>query len=149
MPELYLLLLDRILTPVLIVLALVLLLVGHNAPGGGFIAGLVVAAAFLLQIVSHGDDAVRRRLGPYLQPVMGIGLIVAVAASLVGLSAGTFFEGVWWKVGSAELYLEIGTPAIFDMGVFLVVLAVVTSYMLELSRSLSHEGNNEPEESAQ
>ncbi len=59
MTELYLRLLDRILTPILLVLAVILLLVGHNNPGGGFIAGLVVAAAIQLQILSRGDSYVR------------------------------------------------------------------------------------------
>jgi multisubunit Na+/H+ antiporter MnhB subunit len=134
MPELYLRLLDRILTPVLLVLAVVLLMVGHNAPGGGFIAGLVVATAFLMQIISRGDRFVRALIGRYLQPVMGIGLGVAVLAALVGLLEGGFFKGVWWAVGRGRFTLEIGTPMIFDMGVFLVVAAVVTSYILELSR---------------
>lgn len=134
MPELYLRLLDRMLTPVLLVLAVVLLLVGHNAPGGGFIAGLVVAAAFLLQIVARGDDFVRTLIGRYLQPLMGIGLVVAIVASLIGVLSGGFFKGVWWKWTLAGFTLELGTPMIFDIGVFLVVLAVVTSYLLELSR---------------
>ena len=134
MPELYLWLLDRLLTPVLLVLALVLLLVGHNAPGGGFIAGLVVAVAFLLQIISRGDEYVRQRLGPYLQPIMGIGLLLAVVSALIGLMQGAFFNGVWWKIALGSSTLEVGTPMFFDMGVFLVVLAVVTSYVLELSR---------------
>ncbi len=134
MPELYLWLLDRLLTPLLLVLALVLLLVGHNAPGGGFIAGLVVAAAFLLQIISRGDDYVRQLLGPYLQPIMGIGLLLAVMSALIGLTQGAFFTGVWWKIAIGSSTLEVGTPMFFDMGVFLVVLAVVTSYVLELSR---------------
>jgi multicomponent Na+:H+ antiporter subunit B len=135
MPELYLWLLDRILTPVLLVLAVVLVLVGHNAPGGGFIAGLVVAAAFLLQIISRGDNYVRQLLGPYLQPVMGAGLLLALGAALVGLAQGAFFTGVWWKVALGAFILEVGTPMFFDLGVFLVVLAVVTSYVLELSRT--------------
>ena len=63
MPELYMRLLDRTLTPILLLLALVLLLAGHNSPGGGFIAGLVVATAFQLQILSRGDEFVRKAVG--------------------------------------------------------------------------------------
>ena len=55
MPELYLRLLNRILTPVLLLLALFLLVRGHNLPGGGFIAGLMAAAAFELQILSRDN----------------------------------------------------------------------------------------------
>jgi multicomponent Na+:H+ antiporter subunit B len=134
MPELYLTLLDRVLTPVLLVLAVALLLAGHNSPGGGFIAGLVVASAFLMQIIARGDVFVRNLIGRYLQPVMGAGLVIAASAALLGLSAGVFFRAVWWKVPVGSTYLEFGTPVLFDLGVFLVVSAVVTSYILELSR---------------
>ncbi|MCL4861641.1 MAG: hypothetical protein KJZ93_19640 [Caldilineaceae bacterium] len=134
MPELYLSLLDRILTPVLLVLAVLLLLVGHNHPGGGFIAGLVVAAAFLMQIITRGDQFVRTLIGRYLQPVMGVGLLLAVLAALIGVLQGGFFYGVWWKLPLGENFIEFGTPTLFDIGVFLVVSAVVTSYILEFSR---------------
>jgi multicomponent Na+:H+ antiporter subunit B len=139
MPELYLALLDRVLTPVLLVLAVILLLVGHNAPGGGFIGGLVVAAAFLMQILARGDAFVRELIGRQLQPTMGIGLLLAVGAAAIGLTTGSFFTGVWWKAQLGPYTLEIGTPMLFDIGVFLVVSAVVTSYLLELSRPAEEE----------
>lgn len=141
MPELYLALLDRFLTPILLVLAVVLLLVGHNAPGGGFIGGLVVASAFLMQIIARGDIFVRNLIGGALKPTMGVGLLIAVAAAFVGVLQGGFFKGVWWKLAFGAFTLELGTPMFFDMGVFLVVSSVVTSYILELSRQA---GEQEP-----
>ncbi|MCW5873998.1 MAG: MnhB domain-containing protein [Anaerolineales bacterium] len=141
MPELYLVLIDRILTPVLLMLAVIFLLAGHNAPGGGFIAGLVVATAFLMQIMARGDGFVRRLIGPYLQPLMGAGLLIAVLSALVGIgNYALFFEGVWWKLSLGDFVLELGTPTLFDIGVFLVVSAFVTSYLLELSRPAKEGG---------
>ncbi len=133
MPELYLRLLDRLLTPVLLFVAVVLLLAGHNSPGGGFIAGLVAATAFQLQILSRGDDFVRQVFGRYLQPLMGFGLLMAVTAAALGMLQGGFFKGVWWEAHIGPLVLELGTPMVFDIGVFLVVLTVVTSFILGLS----------------
>lgn len=135
MPELYLRLLDRVLTPVLLILAVILLLAGHNHPGGGFIAGLVVAAAFQLQILSRGERYVRNLIGPRLQPLIGTGLLLAVLAAWLGVWQGGFFEGVWWEGHVGPLPLELGSPMLFDLGVFCVVLAVVTSYLLGLSQS--------------
>lgn len=134
MPELYLRLLDRVLTPILFVLAIFLYLRGHNAPGGGFIAGLVAAAAFMLQILSRGDEEVRARVGSYLQPLAGLGLLCAAVAALLGLTKGTFFTSVWINLELGALKIEQGTPALFDLGVFFVVIAVVTSYLLGLSK---------------
>lgn len=135
MPELYLRLLNRILTPVLLLLALFLLLRGHNLPGGGFIAGLMAAAAFELQILSHGPETVRRTIGPYLNSAIGLGLGTAICAGLAGLLEGVFFKGVWFELHIPLLgHLNIGTPILFDFGVFLVVVSVATSYLLGVSQ---------------
>jgi len=134
MPELYLRLLDRILTPVLLILTLFLLLRGHNLPGGGFIAGLMAAAAFQLQILSRGEMVVRRQVGRYLHPGIGLGLLTAVSAGIVGVLDTGFFKGLWFDIPLGPLgHLEIGTPVIFDLGVFMVVVCVVTSYLLGLN----------------
>ena len=135
MPELYLRLLDRILTPILLLLAAVLLMRGHNQPGGGFIAGLMVATAFQLQILSIGKEKVEKGIGLYLQPAMGFGLVIAVVSALIGIMNGGFFKGVWWDLQIGTLHIELGTPVTFDLGVFLVVLSVVTIYLLELSET--------------
>ena len=135
MPELYLRFLNRILTPVLLLLSLYLLFRGHNLPGGGFIAGLMAAAAFQLQILSRGHDIVRRTIGPYLNSGIGLGLAIAICSGIVGLLDGFFFKGVWFSLNLPLLgYLKVGTPVIFDLGVFLVVVSVATSYLLGLSR---------------
>lgn len=134
MPELYLRLLDRVMTPILLLFALVLLLRGHNQPGGGFIAGLVVASAFQLQMLSRSDGVVRTNLGPYVQPIIGIGLLISVASAILGIFQGGFFKGVWWTLNIGSVAIDISTPITFDIGVFLVVFGVVTSYLLGLSR---------------
>lgn len=140
MPELYLRLLDRVLTPVLLLLAIVLMLGGHNRPGGGFIAGLLAAAAFELQILSRGDSFVRQAIGRYLQPTMGAGLLMAATAALLGIFQGGFFKGLWWEAHLGPIQIDLSTPLLFDLGVFCVVLSVVTSYLLELSKKGVKDG---------
>lgn len=135
MPELYLRLLNRILTPVLLLLALFLLVRGHNLPGGGFIAGLMAAAAFELQILSRGHQTVSRAIGPYLNSGIGLGLAVAICSGFFGLLDGHFFRGKWVEANLPLLgHLEFGSPILFDLGVFLVVVSFATSYLLGLSQ---------------
>ncbi len=142
MPELYLLLLDRILTPVLLLLSVFLLLRGHNLPGGGFIAGLMAAAAFQLQILSRGRAYVQERIGAYLQPAIGAGLTLAASAGLAGFLEHNVFKGIWFEIPLGPLGdLALGTPVIFDLGVFLVVVSVTTSYLLGLNRVAEGEGS--------
>jgi multicomponent Na+:H+ antiporter subunit B len=136
MPELYLRLLARILGPFLIALTLFLLLRGHNLPGGGFIAGLLAAATLELQILSTGDQNVRQRIGRFLQPGIGVGLLIAMFAALIGGVAGQgIFQGIWWKIPIGPLVIDLGTPVIFDIGVFITVVGVTTSYLLGLSQA--------------
>ncbi len=135
MPELYLRLLARILVPVLMVLSIFLLLRGHNLPGGGFIAGLMAAVSLEMQILSLGDFHVRRRIGRFLQPGIGIGLAVAVLASILGFVGGGFFKGIWLKLVLGPLELDLGTPLLFDLGVYITVIAVTSSFLLGLSQA--------------
>jgi multicomponent Na+:H+ antiporter subunit B len=138
MVELYLRVLDYVLTPVLLVLSVILLLRGHDLPGGGFIAGLLATSAFALQILAHGAEQVRNTTGRWLTPVMGVGLIVAVGSALLGIVFGsTFFEGIWVTLHFGEnIKYKIGTPVTFDFGVFLGVLGVSVNFLLGLGQGI-------------
>ena len=140
MTEQYLRLVGRVLTPVLMILAIFLLVRGHNNPGGGFIAGLVVAAVLQLQIMSRGEAALRSTLGRYLHPMMGFGLMLAAISGLIGITEGAFLKGVWWHIPLGPYTFDFGTPVAFDIGVFLVVVSVVTSYILGLSPKEQEHG---------
>jgi multicomponent Na+:H+ antiporter subunit B len=135
MPELYLRLLARVLSPFLIAVTIFLLLRGHHHPGGGFIAGLLAAATLELQILSTGDQSVRQRFGRFLQPGIGIGLLVSLSAAMLGLLGQGIFKGIWWKIPIGPLVIDIGTPVIFDLGVFITVVGVASSYLLGLSQA--------------
>lgn len=107
--------------------ALVLLWRGHNLPGGGFIGGLVAAIGCILLLLTFGARAVRARLRLRPAPLVGIGLGCAAAAGLAGVVAGEpFLRGMWlFPAGMA-----LGTPLLFDAGVFLTVFGAVL-HMLE------------------
>lgn len=139
MTEIYLRLVDLILTPILVMLAIVLFLRGHDYAGGGFIAGLTVAAAIELHILARGAPDVRRRLGNLLLPLVGAGLLTAVTAALIGLYGGGFFKGVWTKFYFVGLEIKIGTPQLFDLGVMLVVIGMTITYLLNLSEQSDEE----------
>jgi multicomponent Na+:H+ antiporter subunit B len=122
----------RYLFPLLLLFALFLLLRGHYLPGGGFVAGLVAASAFALVMMGFGVDTARRLL--YAEPVrlMGVGLLTAVSSAMLAplLLHQPFMYGIWLD-GEKFPYLSIpaigvlGTPMLFDIGVFLTVLGVV------------------------
>jgi multicomponent Na+:H+ antiporter subunit B len=127
----------RLLLPLLLLFSVFLLLRGHNEPGGGFAGGLVAAAAFCLYGMATDAAQARRVLRGDPRNLIGMGLLVALASGLIPVLGGAaFLTGTWVAVpllGGAPL--EIGTPLLFDIGVYLAVVGVTLTIVL----SLSHE----------
>jgi multicomponent Na+:H+ antiporter subunit B len=119
----------RILFPWLLVLSLVILYRGHNLPGGGFIGGLLGAAAFILLGLGDGMDEARRRLRLDPVTVLGIGLGIAILSGLPGMFGDkkSYFVDQWLPDFTLPLLgeMHIGTPLIFDVGVYIVVVGFV------------------------
>lgn len=100
-------------------IALLLLWRGHNLPGGGFIAALVAASSLILLSLTFGSRGVRHLLPVSPARLIGYGLACATGAGLLGLLAGeAFLDGLWMFPGG----LPLGSPLLFDLGVFLTVL---------------------------
>jgi multicomponent K+:H+ antiporter subunit A len=110
---------------------------GHNEPGGGFVAGLVMAIAFIAQYMVGGTRWVEARMP--LQPPRWIaaGLLVAVGTGLGALA----FNHPFLTTHTAHVTLpgiglvHLPTAALFDLGVFAVVLGSA----LLLLTALAHQ----------
>jgi len=128
----------RVLMPLLLLFAVFLLLRGHNAPGGGFVGGLVVSAAFILHATAYGVEASRRVLMIDASTLLGIGLSVALASALPSAFMGRpFMSALWGTLGGAGV--PVGTPLVFDVGVFLAVIGVVLTIAFMLIDVASQE----------
>jgi len=124
----------RFLMPLLLLFAIFLLLRGHNEPGGGFVGGLVVAASFVLYALAYGVDAARRALLVDPSTLLGGGLLVALSSGVPAVLSGRpFMTSLWTRVGAGSGALDIGTPLLFDVGVFLAVIGVVLTIVLTLA----------------
>jgi multisubunit Na+/H+ antiporter MnhB subunit len=123
----------RVLMPLLLLFAVFLLLRGHNAPGGGFVGGLVVSAAFILYATAYGVDASRRVLMIDPSTLLGVGLSVALGSALPSAFTGRpFMSALWGTVGWGGAGVSVGTPLVFDVGVFLAVIGVVLTIAFTL-----------------
>jgi multicomponent Na+:H+ antiporter subunit B len=124
----------RLLMPLLLLFALFLLLRGHNEPGGGFVGGLVVAAAFVLYTIAYGVGAGRRALLVDPATLLGTGLLVALISGIPAVLIGRpFLTAMWTKVGIEPAVYDVGTPLVFDVGVFLAVIGVVLTIVFTLT----------------
>jgi multicomponent Na+:H+ antiporter subunit B len=127
----------RMLMPLLLLFSVVILMRGHSEPGGGFVGGLIVAASFCLYGMAYGPDKLKQLLPLSLQSFIGCGLLLAFASGLPGLLlGGSFMEAQWASVpvpGLGEKPLHVGTPVFFDIGVYAVVIGVVTLFFQSLA----------------
>jgi multicomponent Na+:H+ antiporter subunit A len=118
----------------LLIASVIILFRGHNQPGGGFVGGLAAALAFAVLSLARGAASAERTLR--LQPLalVGIGLLCAVASGLPGLMSGAapFLTHLWWEPGSG--LPKLGTTMLFDIGVYLVVLGAVLSFLFGLQK---------------
>lgn len=99
---------------------------GHNAPGGGFIAALLVAASIGLGLLGKNRALSTRRMRNWSRSLLIVGLSIALVSALLPLLTGLpFFTGLWFHSGDFHL----GTPVLFDLGVFLTVIGFTMSYL--------------------
>ncbi|KKO49572.1 monovalent cation/H+ antiporter subunit B [Arsukibacterium sp. MJ3] len=126
-----------LLLPLLILFSLFLLLRGHNEPGGGFIGGLVAAAAISLKLFAEDYRAARTMLRVHPLQLVGVGLVLAAGASLPALFVGeSFFTAQWWTLNLPILgSLKLSTPLIFDIGVYLGVVGSVLTVVFTLAEA--------------
>jgi len=126
----------RLLAGLILVFAVYLLFRGHNAPGGGFAAALVAGTGFALFAVAEGPEAVRRALRTDPRVLVGWGILMAVGSGLLAVVAGhAYLTGLWWTAKIVEAGLGVGTPLLFDTGVFFVVLGTILTLVLQLEES--------------
>lgn len=123
----------RWIIPLLMLFSIFLLLRGHNDPGGGFVGGLVAAAAFSLYGITHGTATARRALRVNPLQLIAAGLSLAVASGLYGLLIGDpFLTGHWGDTEYPGIG-KLGTPFFFDIGVYLLVIGIMTLIVFTLS----------------
>ena len=125
---------SRAIEPLLLLLSIYLLLAGHDEPGGGFVGGLVAAGALTLHTIAFGVASARRALRADPRTFAGVGLVVALAAVWAGAAAGVPpMTGLWVDLPAGSPMKAIGTPVLFDAGVFLVVLGTALNAIFSLA----------------
>lgn len=123
----------RFLVPLMLLFSLFLLVRGHNEPGGGFVGGLVAATAFALVLLGEGRVAAERLLRWDPRAFVAAGLLVALLSGAPPLLQGApFMSGRWLKV-TLPVVGKIGSPVVFDAGVYLVVLGIVLAILFSLA----------------
>lgn len=122
----------RYLLPLLLLFSVFALLRGHNEPGGGFVGGLVAATAFALYAISSGVASARNLLQISPRSLIGLGLLLSASSGLVGLVSGDAFMTAQWDTNEIPVVGKLGTPFLFDIGVYLVVIGITLTIFFAL-----------------
>lgn len=122
------------------IISVYLLLRGHNFPGGGFIAGLMTGVSFILLGLVRGWTELQRELPlpPLRLATLGLGMAIFVEA-LPMLWNKPFMTQYNLHLTDIPFFgqLHIGTPLLFDFGVFLLVSCITVKLVIVLARSTS------------
>ncbi len=123
----------KLLIPLFVLFSLFLLFRGHNSPGGGFIAGLLASIGFFLRAMVFGTN---NTIAKYkLRPVglIAFGLSIAIVSLLLSVFQGLPIMTGLWLDFSLPFIGKLGTPVLFDIGVYFVVIGVVLNITFVMS----------------
>ncbi|GMQ76623.1 MAG: monovalent cation/H+ antiporter subunit A [Gammaproteobacteria bacterium] len=126
----------RVLLPLALLVAVYLFLRGHNLPGGGFIAALVAASALILMYLSDGSAMAHKRIGWRYRMLVGVGILIAAGTGLGSLIFGYPFLTTSFAYVTLPVIgeFELATAMLFDLGVFVAVVATVMLILAYLGR---------------
>ena len=124
---------SRYLLPLMLIFSFFLLLRGHNEPGGGFVGGLVAAAAYSLYLIANGIGEAKKLLKTNPIRLIATGLALALISAFISVIAcKNFMTGIWATIDFPVIG-KIGTPLLFDLGVYLLVIGIVLLIIFSLA----------------
>lgn len=124
----------RLLTPLMAVLGIYLLVRGHLAPGGGFVAAGVVGLAIVLRYYAYGPEFLERTVRLGAGSLLSIGLLTAIGTGAAGWFWGDHFFSPATLHVTLPLFGVVPLPSelLFEIGVFLTVLGLTVAVLQEL-----------------
>ncbi len=119
---------------ILIIFALIALFRGHNHPGGGFISGLLAAMSVVFYGLAYSNKDLIRKMKIRPEGYISLGIALILLSMLPGWLLGkAAMTGIWLSLPlpwSGEL--KMGTPLLFDVGVFFTVIGVTLLFLISL-----------------
>lgn len=131
----------RLIVPLTLLFAAFMALKGHNAPGGGFIGGLIAAVALALQRMANGPEALRNMVPEHPRSLIFFGLALALLTAVIPLVGGlplltSAIVDVHLPTGEA---IHVASAMFFDLGVLFVVVGVSIGMIIRLSEELEEQ----------
>ncbi|WP_028309816.1 Na(+)/H(+) antiporter subunit B [Desulfitibacter alkalitolerans] len=110
---------------------------GHNMPGGGFIAGLMSAAAIVLMYVAFGSKFITQNMNYDFKIMIAVGLLIAVLSGMGGMVFGYPFLTQFFEYYTFPVFgkVELASAVIFDLGVYLTVVGSAMTVIMTIGEN--------------
>jgi multicomponent Na+:H+ antiporter subunit B len=122
---------------IILTLAIYLFFSGHHSPGGGFVGGLVLAAAFVLLFIVYDIEQIKKAIPLDFKKVAAFGAFLSVFTGLGAVFFGSSFLTQAFGYFNLPIFgeTELATVTLFEAGVALAVVGVVCTIMLSITES--------------
>lgn len=117
---------------IMIILSIIMVMRGHNFPGGGFIGALTAVSSVGLLSLAHGfkNNFAKVRMANYF---IGFAMMLLLISIIVGILWGQApLAGIWSTVSILDRDIKLGSPLLFDFAVYLTVCACFSWVILLL-----------------
>lgn len=133
------------LLPLALLVSFYIFLRGHNLPGGGFIAGLVTAIAFILQYIAHGSNWIAERLTINYRKIIASGIAIALVTGVGSWFFDRPFLTTWFDYFDLPLVgqIELASALVFDLGVYITVVGATLMILASLGKLTANTSKEE------
>lgn len=120
----------------MVIFSVIILLRGHNYPGGGFIGGLLAGLSIAYKGFAFSPEMVKEQIRIKPEGYIGLGLFFVFVSIWPGVFLKTaLMEGVWFTIPFPFTQgIKLGSPFLFDVGVFFIVIGVTLMFLFSLTR---------------
>ena len=132
----------RLVFHTMLLYSLFLLFSGHNAPGGGFVAGIVAGSGLVIRYLAGGRYELGEAAPVLPGALLGTGLFLSAGGGVIPLLfGGTVLESVKIDIhGGIFGEIHIVSTLVFDIGVFLVVVGLILDLLRTLGAEVDRQG---------
>jgi len=121
----------RFLVQIMLLLSFLLVLRGHNYPGGGFIGALVATSAIALYTLAFGLKA--SGFDHWSPKIIALGLLCLLISFLLPVALQhPGLTGLWVEISLPGHGIKLGTPLLFDFGIYFLIIGSLSWLIAEL-----------------
>lgn len=123
----------KLIVPLFMLFSFYLLFRGHNMPGGGFIGGLIAGIPIVFHVMVFGVEKTKKIFRINTFYLVAAGLLLAASSGLISMFQHEPFMTALWGDVVLPIFGKPGTPIMFDIGVYILVVGIVLKIAFAMS----------------